>query len=461
MSHQEDLRRHRSSHRALFASFIFLAAPLRLLLFVYRFPFSSLLSVGYFLLMANTFRSTHVLMLLVMAWVKSARGSELTENDVTVDPPENLCVSDSGRLGYLDITWNPPASLMTMTMCNIQYQLEYLDTFKNTWAVLRTSGRSYSAEFDLTKEVRVRAYTLLNGLCTNNVLQRSENYTALIQKPASSGLTGTEAKDFECVYHNMEWVECSWTRSPQTPLDAQQNLYFWYKPLEQAAECPEYILSGGIRSSCRFTGNSLPEFSDIIFCVNGSSPEGPLKAKFTSLQIQNHLKPATTDKLHLQTSSDEQLELLWENPVERLPGYCLEWEVEHAQDKPDGTTMLGVIHTTQTTLKLLPTLSEDRNCYKVRSKLSKYCADKSLWSDWSHERCYPAVEEVAPKSKSDLLPVYVCIAAAFVLLLAVPLCVWASTKMNKSREEKKLKSLITNLVAKTFRGQNVCNDTMI
>lgn len=60
-----------------------------------------------------------------------------------------------------------------------------------------------------------------------------------------------------------------------------------HKSLDRAVECPSYILSGGVRKGCNFSGKPLPEFTDIYFCVNGSSREGPLKATFFSLQIQN------------------------------------------------------------------------------------------------------------------------------------------------------------------------------
>lgn len=71
------------------------------------------------------------------------------------------------------------------------------------------------------------------------------------------------------------------------------NLFFFvcfsprHKSLDRAVECPSYILSGGVRKGCNFSGKPLPEFTDIYFCVNGSSREGPLKATFFSLQIQN------------------------------------------------------------------------------------------------------------------------------------------------------------------------------
>lgn len=38
----------------------------------------------------------------------------------------------------------------------------------------------------------------------------------------------------------------------------------------------------------------------------------------------------------------------------------------------------------------LPLIHDDeRNCFRVRSQLHKYCVDKSYWSEWSRPNCYP------------------------------------------------------------------------
>lgn len=137
-----------------------------------------------------------------------------------------------------------------------------------------------------------------------------------------------------------------------------------HKNLEQAEECPKYIISRGFRSGCQFTGTSLPLFTDVNICVNGSSPEGPLQAKFISLQIQNHsrrcvphqmglrfagavfltlplfvflVKPPTTEKVDVRAGPDS-LVIAWEHPVGGAPEHCLEWEVERQLQGPDGKT---------------------------------------------------------------------------------------------------------------------------
>lgn len=53
--------------------------------------------------------------------------------------------------------------------------------------VVRTDRTTYSAQFDLMKDVRVRVYTLLSGPCTNYRTMKSTNYTELVQMPPNTG----------------------------------------------------------------------------------------------------------------------------------------------------------------------------------------------------------------------------------------------------------------------------------
>uniref|UniRef100_UPI0037E73A3B interleukin-13 receptor subunit alpha-2 n=1 Tax=Semicossyphus pulcher TaxID=241346 RepID=UPI0037E73A3B len=383
------------------------------------------------------------LLLLFITWRENVHC-----NALTVDPPEEIVIVDPGHLGHLEITWSLPANLINLTECPKLYQLEHFNTYKGSWSAVRTPRRKYKAQFDLMKDVRVRVYTLLNGPCTNGTLVKSTNYTELVQKPPGTGVVGTEVQHFGCVYHNMNYVQCTWERSPKTPANSQQRLYFWYKELEQAEECPKYIVSSGFRIGCNFTGTSLPDFTDITFCVNGSSPEGPLKPTYISLQIQNHVKPETTEKMHLKTGPDTQLELHWDRPVGRIPENCLEWEVEHNQEGPDGKIATEQISTKQMSLTLPSIRINERNCFRVRSKLHKYCTDNGFWSEWSRRTCYPERKEVTPEPELVALPVYVCIAVAIIAALVLSLCVGAALKVRRSRKEKRPDSLLADLFAR-------------
>ncbi|XP_076605838.1 interleukin-13 receptor subunit alpha-2 isoform X2 [Chaetodon auriga] len=395
--------------------------------------------------MASKYWLTHraTLMLLLITWRESMHC-----NGFIVDPPEELVISDPGHLGHLQISWSLPASLINRTECPKLYQLEYFNTYRDSWTAIRTTWRTYSAQFDLMKDVRVRVYTLLSGPCTNGTTIKSTNYTELVQKPAGTGVVGTAVQDFVCVHYNMKYMECTWRRSAKVSANSQHNLYFWHKELEQTEECPKYIISSGVRSGCNFTGIALPDFTDINFCINGSAPEGPLEPTFISLQIQNHVKPETTEKLQLQTGPDTQVKLHWDSPVGRVPGHCLEWEVEHNQEGPDGKIASQIL-TKETSLTLHATHDAERNCFRVRSKLQKYCADKSFWSEWSRPTCQPEKKEVAPDPEWDMVPVYVYIAVGIIAILVLSLCVGAVLKVwGRSRQVKKPDSPLPSLFAR-------------
>uniref|UniRef100_A0A3Q3WUE0 Type I cytokine receptor cytokine-binding domain-containing protein n=1 Tax=Mola mola TaxID=94237 RepID=A0A3Q3WUE0_MOLML len=365
-------------------------------------------------------KSWLIFMLIIINWRESTHG-----NAFTVDPPEKIIIFDPGHLGHLNITWSLPASLMNMKECAKLYQLEYFNTYKDTWTAVRTTRRTFSAQFDLMKDIRVRVYTLLSGPCTNGIMIKSTNYTELVQKPPSMGVVNTAVQDFVCVYHNMKYMVCNWGKHAKMPANSQLNLYFWHRELEHAKECSKYIISSGIRSGCNFTGMSLPDFTDINLCLNGSSPKGPLKPKYISLQIQNHVKPESTETLHLQASPDAQLKLTWDLPVGRIPRHCLEWQVEHNKEGPGGKIALKLISTGQMSLNLPYVQDKDRNCFRVRSKLHKYCADKGFWSEWSRLACYPEKQKVLHEEEWDMITVSVSVAFAIIaiLVLLLFLCV--------------------------------------
>lgn len=387
---------------------------------------------------------TATLMLLLITWKEGTYC-----NGLTVSPPENLVITDPGHLGQLEITWNPPDSLPNVTECSVRYQLEYYNTYQDSWASIRTSKRTYTAQFDLMKDVRVRIYTLLSGTCTNDTMIKSTNYTEVIQKPPSTGVLGTEVLDFKCVFHNREYTECQWRRSEKIPDNSLQKLYFWHKELGQAEECPKYNTLGGVTIGCTFADVPLPVFTDINFCLNGSSPEGPLKPTFASLQIQNHVKCAATKKLHLQTGPDK-FELHWEHPDGKVPGHCLEYEVEHNQEGPDGKESSTKSLTGGRTSLSLSIDINKTHCFRVRSKVHKYCASTSYWSDWSHSVCQPEQKDVTPEPDAiwDAIPVYIYIAVGIIALLVLSLCAWAMFKLKKPVQEKKVESLLTSLFAR-------------
>ncbi|XP_061659485.1 interleukin-13 receptor subunit alpha-2 [Syngnathoides biaculeatus] len=308
-------------------------------------------------------------------------------SSVQVDPPEEIKIIDPGHLGYLEITWTLPSSLINIQECPISYQLEYYNAYTKSWDVIQTPQRTFRAQFDLTKDIRVRAYTLLGGRCANNTWIKSANYKELVQKPPGTGRHVNAVKEFRFVFYNLEQMICNWNKDPNAPASSQLHMYYWHNELEKTEECPQYLFTNEVRTGCNLTGKRFPDFTDVNFCVNGSSPEGPLKPTYASLQIQNYVKPDRPDKLNLLTGRFGEIKLFWKKPDGKVPGHCLEWEVERIREGPHGKNE-SRIFTMHTRLTLPAVGHKERNCFTIRTRLHKYCAEGSFWSEWSPKTCH-------------------------------------------------------------------------
>lgn len=375
-----------------------------------------------------------VILILILGW-----SQYILTDSLKVDPPVEVLIHDPGHFGHLHIHWKPPASLQNLTECALTFQLEYFNTYKARWTKIRTSQWSFNAQFDLEKEIRVRIYTLLTGECTNgSEFLMSTCYTEVVQQPAHLGPVGTRVQDFDCVFYRREYVECTWEKGQDETVGSQRFLFYWHSELEHAEECPSYIYTNHHRSGCNFTWQSLPDFTYVNFCVNGSSTNGILRPAFLSVQIQNQIKPAQTTVGHVQTRSDREVEVLWECPPGRVPKHCLEWEVEHKQKTRTGEQLLHKRVTTQMALKYTTQNNSESDCFRVRSRLHQYCADKGFFSDWSNWFCN---SENSTDHSYGLEPVVLCALvgiAIFITIVMLNLCGLALWRMLKVRGEKKL-----------------------
>uniref|UniRef100_A0A3B4A177 Fibronectin type-III domain-containing protein n=1 Tax=Periophthalmus magnuspinnatus TaxID=409849 RepID=A0A3B4A177_9GOBI len=304
-----------------------------------------------------------------------------------LDPPENLTITDPGHLGNLEISWSPSQEQVRMKeqgQCLVLYELHYYDSYSSSWTVssIRTTQTSFRAQFDLGQEVKVRIYTLISGACADGRTAKSKNFTEVVQKPDMAGQNGLQ--DFICLYYYMEHLFCSWKRSSKMPAKAQEAFYYWHREMAHTKECPFYILSGGFRSGCNFSGTDLPTFSDINLCVNMSSDD-PVRPLYVTLQIQNIVKPKPPGDLRVEAGADKQLRVHWGSPAGRIPQHCLLWQVqtrrEGQEEKP---TQLNCCNSMYITLLM--------SCLRVRCMLNKYCANSGVWSDWSPSVCYPGME---------------------------------------------------------------------
>ncbi|KAL0994063.1 hypothetical protein UPYG_G00117320 [Umbra pygmaea] len=387
----------------------------------------------------KTFWQLPVILMLISEWNRCIKSHE-----ITVDSPETIGIDDTGHLGPLYIHWTAPSSLTNLTDCSVRYHLEYYNTYQNRWTVIRTVRTSYNAQFDLEKEVRVRIATLLRGGCVNGTELKSP-FAETILPPKVTGPVGSRVLGFGCVFYQKEFMECTWHKSLDDPPHSQRSLYFWHRGMEQAAECPQYIYSNGLKTGCKFCGESLPEFTNFNICVNSSSSNVALMSAFFSLQIQNHVKPAAIEVLHLEAGPDRSIQVEWTLPQERIPEHCLEHEVETRKEGQDKQESLQRIITRELTLTVSMEGAQ-RRCFRVRSRIHQYCADRGFWSDWSHWSCYPDLP------KSNAVVVFALVASLVISIFVLSLCGWALWRWRKGREGKTIPPSHLNKLMEYSKG---------
>uniref|UniRef100_A0A8C6T3B7 Type I cytokine receptor cytokine-binding domain-containing protein n=1 Tax=Neogobius melanostomus TaxID=47308 RepID=A0A8C6T3B7_9GOBI len=244
-----------------------------------------------------------------------------------VDPPQDLAITDLGHLGNLEIHWNASQEHIRSKehgQCSVKYELHYYDSYSSSWTV------------SVQSLIHMMIYSLF---CKCHVLLvRVSGHPRLHSGHSVDGI-----QNLTCVYYNMEHMVCRWKRSSKMPVQSQVALHYWSVELAHAKECPHYVISEGFRSGCNFSGTELPTFSDINLCVNASAAR-PVRALYSSLQIQNIVKPKAIGEVHVEAGADGQLRVLWDSPTGRIPQHCLQWEVQEMRESQDGKQTLVPFH---------------------------------------------------------------------------------------------------------------------
>ncbi|XP_051824271.1 interleukin-13 receptor subunit alpha-2 [Antechinus flavipes] len=301
---------------------------------------------------------------------------------MTVDPPHNLKIVDPGFLGHLNLQWQPPLTLGMFQHCTVQYELRYRNVDSEDWETIITKKLNYEDGFDLNQGVEAKIQTLLTGHCTNG----SDVHSKWIQTSFWIPLQGepeTKIQEMQCINYNWKSLHCTWKPGEKIPKGANYNLYYWYKGLDRAVQCADYIESNGRHVGCQFPSMELAEYQDFNICVNGSSLALPLRASYFSFQLQNIVKPSPPEQLNLTQRNPEELHLEWKPPEGPVPSHCLTYEVQFQEDDASWVSR----STEKEMITLQKSNGSRRFCIWVRDKVNIYCANEGFWSEWSSQQC--------------------------------------------------------------------------
>ncbi|XP_062358969.1 interleukin-13 receptor subunit alpha-2 [Cinclus cinclus] len=309
----------------------------------------------------------------------------------TVAPPRDLRITDPGLLGSLDVEWKPPPHVQTFNECTVKYKFEYRSTGDRDWKVIFTRKLKFRVGFDLSRTAEVRLQTLLKGRCTGDVEVQSDWIYATFQI-APQGKLESEVQNFHCIYHDWEYLKCTWQPGLLTPRGVHYGLYYWYEGLDHTVQCDHYIQDHGINIGCVLQNLSQAEYQDLNICVNGSAAATLLRPLYTTLRLHNLAKPSAPEQLALSVSAAGELLVAWSPPGGRVPPHCLEYEVQVAEDAGEAAAPWAFVSTQMETALTISRANQSHvSCVRVRGRTNIFCADHGFWSEWTQD-CFSGME---------------------------------------------------------------------
>ncbi|NXJ93834.1 I13R1 protein, partial [Corythaixoides concolor] len=224
----------------------------------------------------------------------------------------------------------------------------------------------------------------------------------------------TAAVDLSCVWHNLEYMVCTWRPGENASSDTNYTLFYWFvfDGLKNHNKCNNYSMDQGI-FGCVFNlrfpkvTNTYPAISILI--RDDSEDIRPVCASKNPTTL---VKPATPRRVTLSKINDE-IRVEW-SKSDTFPENCLFYEVEYHSDDLDTPQIIKVIlHYSPLTDFFFPIIDPNsKYVFKVRAKPKPECYSSKLYSDWSEEK------SIGEKTNSTFY---------FILIITIPLIVAIST----------------------------------
>ncbi|XP_049623614.1 interleukin-13 receptor subunit alpha-1 [Suncus etruscus] len=331
-------------------------------------------------------------------------------------PVTNLRVSVE-HLCTVTWKWNPPEGVSPN--CSLQY----ISHVNNKDKII-TSETSRSEEVPLNEKICLQ----VGSQCDTN---ESENASILEEKCIlpPKGDPESSVTNMQCIWHNLNYVKCTWLPGRNTSPDTNYTFYYWYSSLEEILQCKNLFREDNY-IGCSF--NLTKQKDDNIYKYNvqimvNDSEEKSLPF-FHIVHLASHVKP-DPPRIKKLSFNNSTLDVQWETPP-KFVKKCLEYEVEVSNSHTKETQRFPVKDAKCQNSEFEEENLEDINCLnvpavlpeslntvRIRAKANTYCyGDDKIWSNWSQAM------SIGKKAKTSLyiimlLIIPVIVAAAIIVLL--------------------------------------------
>ncbi|NXT00555.1 I13R1 protein, partial [Jacana jacana] len=228
----------------------------------------------------------------------------------------------------------------------------------------------------------------------------------------------TAAVGLSCVWHNLEYMDCSWRPGENASIDTNYTLFYWFEGLKNPKKCNNYSMD---HRRCLFS-LSFPNVTDtypaISILIRDDSED--IRPVCASKNPTTLVRPATPRRLTLSKINDE-IYVEWSKP-DTFQENCLFYEVEYHSGDLDTAQIIKVTFHYLQLMDFLFYVSfttciaivdpNSKYTFKVRANPKPECYSSNLFSDWSEEK------SIGEKTDSTFY---------FVLIITIPLIVAVST----------------------------------
>ncbi|KAM7094652.1 interleukin-13 receptor subunit alpha-1 isoform 1-T1 [Ciconia maguari] len=334
-------------------------------------------------------------LLLAVCWVVAAGPAAGAK---VLPPPSNLGYTFI-QICTLNWTWNPPENVSSS--CDLEYSsdivIDKVPQDKREWS----KSRFRVTDIFLNEEMRFK----VRSECKYDNASEPSRWVETSLKP--EGIPGTAAVDLSCIWHNLEYMICTWRPGENASSDTNYTLFYWFDGLKNHKKCSNYSMHQGI-FGCIFN-LSFPKVTStypaISILIRDDSEE--IRPVCASENPTTLVKPATPRQVKLSKTNDE-IYVEW-SESDTFPENCLFYEVEYHNGDLDTAQIIKV----ENNYTSIPSVDPNsKYIFKVRAKPKPECYSSKLCSDWSEEK------SIGEKTDSTFY---------FVLIITIPLIVAVST----------------------------------
>ncbi|XP_074864177.1 interleukin-13 receptor subunit alpha-1 [Carettochelys insculpta] len=285
-------------------------------------------------------------------------------------PPSNLRYSFR-QLCKLKWTWNPPEGISST--CDLKYFTEVngIQEENRKW----TKELFREEDVPLNEEVHFK----VRSECKSVNTSEPSDWVEISTSP--KGVAGTAAVDINCIWHNLEYMVCTWLPGQNASARTNYTLYYWYDGLGSNQQCQNYIYRDNF--GCNFSlsiPNSTHMYPPVSILIRDNLEEiRPVCAKKNPTTI---VKPGPPRNVRVSKDENE-ICVEWQKPG-TFPSHCLAYQVELKDSNSDYIWQADVIASNDTCFSNVH--PNTMYTVKVRAKVQNICYSSNHWSDWSEEK---------------------------------------------------------------------------